>query len=202
MTKMEAKKLLEGIIADVESAKSSNSKLIEIDNLLNYLNGINVDSFGERPDFELEALKHTNQFSLEEYKINSAAQLETFKSVIAVGANACKALMVINGGAAIALLAFLGNIWNKTSTPDAGKAIAISLAIFCFGVLASGLCATLTYLAQFSYGNAELGINKKWTLTGNVLNFFACFFGFASLVAFGIGSYTAFTAMDSQMMLF
>ncbi|MDF7650770.1 hypothetical protein PUG42_19750 [Erwiniaceae bacterium L1_54_3] len=199
---MEAKKLLEGIIADVESAKSSNTKLIEIDNLLNYLRGIDVDSFSDRPDFELEALKHNNQFSLEMFKINSAAQLETFKSVITVGANACKALMVINGGAAISLLAFLGNIWNKTSAPEAGEAIALSLAIFCFGVLASGLCATLTYLAQYSFGNAELGMNKTWARIGNVINILACVFGFSSLVAFGYGAYTAFTGMNAQLMLF
>ncbi|WP_146109220.1 hypothetical protein [Pantoea ananatis] len=199
---MEAKKLLEGIIADVVAAKSSNTKLIDIDNLLNYLNGIDVDSFSERPDFELESLKHSNQLSLEIFKINSAAQLETFKSVIAVGANACRALMVINGGAAISLLAFLGNIWNKTSTPKAGEAIALSLAIFCFGILASGICATLTYLTQFSFGNAELGNNKKWQRIGNILNVLACFFGFSSLVAFGAGAYTAFTAMNAQLMLF
>ena len=136
---MEANKLLEGIIVDVEATKSAEANSINTDDLLNYLRSIDTDSFEPRPEIELEGIKHTNQVNLELLKIQNAFQIEVFKSVITVGANACRAFMIMNGGAAIALLAFLGNIWNKSSTPDASKAIAISLAIFCVGVLASGL---------------------------------------------------------------
>ncbi|MDK4215887.1 hypothetical protein [Pantoea agglomerans] len=197
---MDAKKLLDAIIKDVEEVKESSVTAIETENLLAYLRDIDVDSFDDRPEFDLEEMKHTNQALLEEYKIKNAFQIETFKSVITVGANACRAFMIMNGGAAIALLAFLGNIWEKDSAPAASKAIALSLAIFCAGVLASGLCAGLTYFAQSAYGNSELAKNKKWALSGQILNVLACISGLLSLVAFGFGSFSAFEAMDAQLL--
>lgn len=197
---MDAKKLLDGIITDVEAVKESNAKAVDIENLLAYLHGIDVNSFKDRPDFELEVMKQTNQTSIEEYKIKNAFQLEAFKSVITIGANACRAFMIMNGGAAIALLAFLGNIWNKSSTPNASKAIAISLAIFCAGVLASGLCAGLTYFSQSAYGNSQLTEHKKWFRTGQVFNILACVAGLLSLAAFGYGSFSAFEAMNAQLL--
>nr|WP_310616674.1 hypothetical protein [Pantoea cypripedii] len=196
---MDARKLLEGIITDIEAVKQSNATAIEIENLLTYLRGINTDSFNEKPDFELEGMKHNNQSAIEMFKVNNAIQLEAFKSTIAVGANACRAFMVMNGGAAIALLAFLGNIWNKSSNPDASKAIALSLVVFCLGVLASGVCAGMTYFAQFSFGSSQLGQIKPWLWAGRITNALAILSGIASLIAFGYGANSAFIAMGAQL---
>lgn len=198
---MDAKNLLDGIIADVISAKESEARTVDIDNLLNYLKGIDIEKFKDRPSFELENFKHSKQYEIEVFKIENAAQLEAFKSVITVGANACRAFMIMNGGAAIALLAFLGNIWNKNSTPDAAKGIAISLGVFCFGVIASGFCAGFTYLAQSFYGNSLLGVNKRWLNAGHFVNALACLSGLLSLFAFGYGAYSAFSAMSAQLIM-
>jgi hypothetical protein len=106
--------------------------------------------------------------------------------------------MIINGGAAIALLAFLGNVWNKDSSPDVLSSILGSLLIFCIGVLCSGVCSGFTYLAQYCYATSELGSDSKWKMGGDVNNIIAILSGVSSLILFGVGAYVTYASMGNQ----
>lgn len=194
---MDNRDIIQQIIDDVTAARTSGTEAINADNLLKYLEGMRESQIYKH-DVQMELLKTNNQASIEIMKLNHAAELEAFRSVITVGANASRAFMVINGGAAIALLAFLGNIWNKSSTPEATSAIACSLLIFCLGVLASGVCSGFTYLAQFSTASSGLNSKKGWFYSAVCFNVIAVIAGATSLGLFGYGAYATYTSMGSQ----
>lgn len=194
---MTGKETVETIITDIKNAKGDGINQIDVNNLLKYLEGF-ITNEGYSHDFQLETLKASHQINVEAFKANTIVQIESFKSVITVGANAARAILIINGGAAIALLAFLGNIWEKTSEPNAVASIAIALLIFCGGVLASGFCSGFTYVAQFCYGKTPLEHNTSWEKWGNITNLAAVFCGIASLSCFAWGTYIAFISMGEQ----
>ena len=194
---MTGKETIETIISDIKKTQSQGVNNLDTQSVINYLESYLADE-GYSHDFQLETLKANHQINLEVLKTNLTSQIEMFKSVITVGANAAKAILIINGGAAISLLAFLGNIWEKASKPDAVSQIALALIVFCAGVLCSGLCSGFTYAAQFSYANNPMNEKTKWHTTGHVANAFAVLFGFASLCCFGIGAYIAFQSMGTQ----
>lgn len=189
--------LIQKIINDVSGARDGGAESIGSENLIKYLKGMETGTTYQH-DIQMELLKAGNQSSLEVMKLNHASELEAFRSVIAVGANAAKSFMIINGGAAIALLAFLGNIWNKNSTPEATAAIAGSLLIFCMGVLCSGVCSGFTYLSQYCTANSGLGEKKPWKNAAIITNCIAILAGFGSLALFAYGAFATYASMGSQ----
>lgn len=194
---MTGKETIQTIINDIKNAQDDGINQLDVNNLLKYLEGFKADE-GLSHDFQLETLKANHQINVEAFKANTVVQIEAFKSVITVGANAARAILIINGGAAIALLAFLGNIWEKTSEPNAVANIALALLIFCAGVLASGFCSGFTYVAQFCFVKNPLEHNTPWNTWGNVTNIAAVLCGLASLILFGWGTYKAFISMGAQ----
>ena len=198
---MTGKETIETIIADIKQAQSDGMNNIDANALITYLEGFKTE---ERLDHEiqLETFKNNNQINLEVLKTNLVAQIEMFKSVITVGANAARAILIINGGAAIALLAFLGNIWEKDSGEVAIANVALSLLIFCGGVLSSGLCSGFTYVAQYCFGNNPMNGKTKWGTFGHVANAAALILGLLSLVCFGLGAYKAFESVMAQFNAF
>ncbi|EIV9530877.1 hypothetical protein MBN47_005262 [Klebsiella aerogenes] len=196
---MNSHELLEQIKHDVSAAKNDAMDSIPIDNLLNYLSEIDVSEDVERNEVALEGIKHSNSTQLEVLKIENIFQIESFKAAINIGANACKTFLIMNGGAAIALLAFLGNIWNKSSTPDAAYAVAGALFLFCIGVVLSGVCAGLSYFSQAFFVSSELGKHKYRLRCGHAMNALACICGAGSIIVFAYGAYTAYISMIAQL---
>lgn len=194
---MTGKETIQTIINDFKNAKDDGITQFDVNGLIKYFEGFKEDE-GLSHDFQLETLKANHQINVEAFKANTVVQIEAFKSVITVGANAARAILIINGGAAIALLAFLGNIWEKTSEPNAVANIALALVIFCGGVLASGFCSGFTYAAQFCYGKNPLDHDTAWKTCGNVTNIAAVLCGLLSLILFGCGTYKAFISMGAQ----
>ncbi|MCK6652272.1 hypothetical protein L8R07_07340 [Enterobacter roggenkampii] len=196
---MNSSELLEQIKVAVNEAKQSGVQSIPIDNLINYLEEIDVSDRAEDNQVTLEGLKHQNSTQLEILKINNNFQIESFKAAISIGANACRTFLIMNGGAAIALLAFLGNIWNKNSSETAATAIATALMLFCGGVFLAGLCAGLSYFSQCLFASSELGTKKFQSYSGHAINIFACLSGAGSMVIFAYGSYSAYQSMIAQL---
>lgn len=194
---MATKEVLEGIINDVQNTRQQGFENISAERLLTYLENLKTTQNYDH-EVQMELLKSSNTTNLEVLKLNHATSLEVFRSVITVGANAAKSFMIINGGAAIALLAFLGNIWNKETTPTASASVANSLLIFCLGILCSGVCSGFTYLSQFCYANSELSTKRPWHLAGHFNNTIAVLSGLASLILFGIGAYVTYISMGKQ----
>lgn len=188
---------LDKIIDDIEQTKNDGYKNLDIEKMLMYLENLKQENVYDH-DVQMELLKSSNTSQIEIAKMNHAASLEAFRSVITVGANAARAFMIINGGAAIALLAFLGNVWNKDSSPDVLSSILGSLLIFCIGVLCSGVCSGFTYLAQYCYATSELGSDSKWKMGGDINNIIAILSGVSSLILFGVGAYVTYASMGNQ----
>ncbi|MEX5768813.1 hypothetical protein AB4Y55_24015 [Serratia nematodiphila] len=189
---------IDTIIEDVQSVQKNGAESIDVQNLLEYLQDLKRDELQSKEE-SLERLKARNQAHIERFKLIANAQLESFRSVISSGANAAKSCMLINGGAAVALLAFVGNIWSKSSTPEAVAELAYGILFFCSGVGLAALCTGITYIAQFFYGNVdfydESGKKCKSEIIGNIFNIIAIFSGFASLILFGYGCYSAYEAI-------
>lgn len=196
---MNSSELLNQIKNDVNEAKSNGSEVIPVDNLLNYLSGFDVTVSDQQNEINLEGYKHYNSTQLEILKIENNFQVESFKAAINIGANACRTFLIMNGGAAIALLAFLGNIWNKSSSTEAASAVAAALFLFCGGVVLAGLCSGLAYIAQCLFSSSVLGTKKVYLWLGHIINTFACFAGAGSIAIFAYGSYSAYESMIAQL---
>jgi hypothetical protein len=103
---------------------------------------------------------------------------------------AAKALLYLNGGAAIAILTFVGN-----HRPD--SALIASTCVFAVGALAAAFIFMFAYMAQLSYGNAELDVPSSYqaALLGHKATYYAMgvsagLFLLGMLVAaFGIGGH-------------
>lgn len=196
---MNSSELLYQIKKDVNDAKNNGSEIIPVDNLLNYLSGFDVNVNAQLNEINLEGYKHQNSTQLEIMKIENNFQIESFKAAINIGANACKTFLIMNGGAAIALLAFLGNIWNKSSSTEAASAVAAALFLFCGGVVLAGLCSGLSYFSQCLFAASNLGTQKGYLWFGHAINTLACLAGAGSIAIFAYGSYSAYQSMIAQL---
>ncbi len=196
---MNSSELLNQIKKDVNQAKSDGVEVIPVDNLLNYLSGFDVNVHPQLNEINLEGYKHQNSTQLEIMKIENNFQIESFKAAINIGANACRTFLIMNGGAAIALLAFLGNIWNKSSSIEAASAVAAALFLFCGGVVLAGLCSGLSYISQSLFAASVLGTHKGYLWGGHIINTLACLAGAGSVAIFAYGSYSAYQSMIAQL---
>ncbi|HGL5978090.1 TPA: hypothetical protein ACKFKV_003869 [Klebsiella oxytoca] len=196
---MNSSELLALIKKDVSDVKQNDAETILVDNLLNYLSEIDVTEQPEDNALTLEGIKHQNSTQLELFKIENNFQMESFKAAISIGANACRTFLIMNGGAAIALLAFLGNIWNKSSSTEAASAIATALVLFCMGVVLAGVCAGFSYISQSLFVSSELGNKKSQLYWGRAINLMACISGAGSIFIFAYGSFSAYQSMIAQL---
>ncbi len=114
---------------------------------------------------------------------------------------AIKPLYLLNGGGAVALLAFIGRIWTDDK-PDSqiigGMADAISY--FVVGLILATLTTFFAYLQQqlFFKGPAE-GAPDRYIKAGYCARFAAWAFGVGSLIAFGLGCFTAIQAFTGNV---
>lgn len=196
---MNSSELLALIKKDVSDVKQNGAETILVDNLLNYLSEIDVTEQPEDNALTLEGIKHQNSTQLELFKIENNFQMESFKAAISIGANACRTFLIMNGGAAIALLAFLGNIWNKSTSTEAASAIATALVLFCMGVVLAGVCAGFSYISQSLFVSSELGNKKSLLYWGRGINLMACICGAGSIFIFAYGSFSAYQSMIAQL---
>src|SRR6266496_5374166 len=126
---------------------------------------------------------------LAEYSAKADAQLELFKSVIQSGESARKSFFLLNGGAAVAVLALIGHLSTSTITAAQVNKFAVPLLFFACGLLLVALASGGTYLVQKAYADSR----KRRADVINVLGIWVCFF---SLVAFSVGCYFAYVAIQ------
>lgn len=142
-------------------------------------------------DVEFEKWKMQNQANLAQYNAENAIGRELFKAVTTAGQTALKTVILINGGSAVALLAFIGNIWNKSTDVAIVERLLNSMGLFIIGVLAGGVAAGLTYLAQRHYQNQ----NEKH---GNCINNIIIICVVIAYIVFLIGAAAALLAFHDQ----
>ena len=104
--------------------------------------------------------------------------------------------MYINGLAVTAMLAFLGTSGRSNHAGHMPHAFVWSLGFFGFGVFAAALAASLSYLANHQYAEAESPFTKtdqqRWNhgrtaRTAHRLGYVACFLMLAAFVS-GVGA--------------
>lgn len=120
--------------------------------------------------------------------VNEQHWLETYKSLITLSIEGFKFSALTNGGAAVALLAYLGNVTGKCfHAPD----MRISMAAFLIGLTSCGAAMVFSYLTQLRIleegrqDQTSAIVRHTWFLWAAMV----CFF--ASLCAFGVGSWQA-----------
>jgi len=129
------------------------------------------------------------EVALAKRRAKANAQLELFKSVIQSGESARKSFFLLNGGAAVAVLALIGHLSTSTITAPQVNKFAVPLLFFACGLLLVALASGGTYLVQKAYADSR----KRRADVINVLGIWVCFF---SLVAFSVGCYFAYVAIQ------
>ncbi len=140
-------------------------------------------------DAEKEMALAKHRGDLAEYSAKANSQLELFKSVIQSGESARKSFFLLNGGAAVAVLALIGHLSTSTITAAQVNKFAVPLLFFACGLLLVALASGGTYLVQKAYADSR----KRRADVINVLGIWVCFF---SLVAFSVGCYFAYVAIE------
>jgi hypothetical protein len=115
--------------------------------------------------------------------------LELFKSVIQSGESARKSFFLLNGGAAVAVLALIGHLSTSATTAAQVNKFAVPLLFFACGLLFAAMASGGTYLVQKAYADSR----KRRADVINMLGMWVCFF---SLVAFSVGCYFAYVAIQ------
>ena len=129
------------------------------------------------------------EVALAKRRAKANAQLELFKSVIQSGESARKSFFLLNGGAAVAVLALIGHLSTSTITAAQVNKFAVPLLFFACGLLLVALASGGTYLVQKAYADSR----KRRADVINILGMWVCFF---SLVAFSVGCYFAYVAIQ------
>ncbi|WP_416355544.1 hypothetical protein ACLNGM_15000 [Aureimonas phyllosphaerae] len=177
-----------GLRAEIEALKEGGAQVIEVDNLLNYLRGIEASPEPEPPEATLERYKAELAQGVEAYKYTTAATLEEFRSIIQMGQTATRFMVLINGGAAIAILALLGNLARLDG--NAVQNYASCLLPFVAGTLGGALVAGFTYLSQACFASKKPWVQKL----GYAFQATCIALGIAAFSAFGVGSWWTYEA--------
>ena len=119
--------------------------------------------------------------------VQSEHWLETYRSLIAISTEGFRFSALINGGAAVAILAYLGEVSSGSNTaPDMRCAVGAFLG----GLLLCGTSLVFAYVTQLKLLN-ELREGKPPIIHHGLLLWLSVALFLASLVAFGVGSWSA-----------
>ncbi|MEA3427870.1 MAG: hypothetical protein U9Q84_01340 [Thermodesulfobacteriota bacterium] len=192
---MQAKKIIDLIKEAILDIKHKGQDIVSIDALLNYLDALkgNTEEIhkADQQKFELN-FRAEHERNLAHYDAQQQYSLEMLRSVISYSQAALKSAILINGGAAVALLAFIGNIWAKTTAKEAVEFLTFSIASFSFGVLAAAFGAGTTYLTQYCY-------MVSWNKTAIALHILTVIVVLISFVLFANGAYEAYLAFFKHL---
>jgi len=195
MTAEEAIKIIESAII---SLKEHNQDAVSVDALINYLSVLkkdvnNVKAFDQREYDYLESLRTTaHERNLAYYNAQQQNSIEIFRSVIVYGQEAIKSAILINGGAAVALLAFIGNIWTKSTGQPAVNSLTKAIFLFTIGVLSAAIGAGTSHLTQYFYKENK---EKK----AKMLHVLTIVIVVAAYTLFFFGSYNAYKAFAGHL---
>ena len=113
--------------------------------------------------------------------------IETYKSLISISIEGFKFSALANGGAAVALLTYLGNVAGKSApVPD----MRYPMTSYIAGLVFVGIAMLFAYSAQYTLLEKG-GAAEHHRVMHRRLLVLAAFCYFASLVAFGWGSWQA-----------
>jgi hypothetical protein len=115
--------------------------------------------------------------------------LETYKSLITIAIEGFKYLALINGGAIVVLLAYLGDVAGK-SPPVPSPDMRLPVAAFITGLAFCGIALLGSYITQLKLLN-EIGKPDKPPTPHGVVLWVTIYVYLASLIAFGVGAWTA-----------
>lgn len=175
----------------LRASEATGQTSIEIADLLKELERLERDADEQGRsvlEADLDAFRRDNEAYLAEFGAYLSARndsaIKMFDSVILAGQNAIRILMTINGGAAIAVLAFMSHL----AVNDAGTVphFVPALSFFTYGILAIGISAGATYLAQLFFS----GEGKFVIGVGYAFQVVAILGGLASVFMFGVGMMT------------
>lgn len=116
-------------------------------------------------------------------------ELEITRTFVGYSTLTLKSVILINGGAAVALLAFMGNVWDKSSELAVIYPLTKAIAFFAYGVLAGAFGAGTTYFTQWFYA-------QKWKSIGKAFHIGSIIIILLAYILFGFGVYEVYTAFN------
>lgn len=191
----EAIKIIESAIIGV---KEQNQDTVSVDALLKYLTSLkedvkNAQAFDqEKYESNFALLRTAHERNLTHYNAQQQYSLEMLRSVTTYGQEALKSAILINGSAAVALLAFIGNIWIKSTGQLSVHSITKAIVLFAFGVVTAAIGTGTTYVTQYCY-------SKKWEKTAILFHIVTIIVVLVAYALFCFGSYDAYSAFVEHL---
>ncbi len=193
----------EEVIKIIESAMTSlkeynTDTVVPVDVLINSLSVLKKDVNNAQA---FDQLKHDylkfiqtkeHERNMAYYNAQQQHSLEMFRSVIVYGQDALKSAILINGGAAVALLAFIGNVWTKSTGQPAVNSLTKAIFLFTIGVLSAAIGAGTSHLTQYFYKENK---EKK----AKMLHVLTIVIVVAAYTLFFFGSYNAYRAFSGHL---
>ena len=121
---------------------------------------------------------------------------ETYKGLITLSVEALKMLALVNGGAAVAVLTYLGSLVSRAPVAHQPE-IKPALLWYCGGLLATLMAFLFAYVTQLRLYNEEKARHELRPIRTihTVGIIFAWLLALFSAVAFGVGCWSAATAL-------
>ncbi len=182
----------------VQDVRNKNEEVVSTDALLKYIDGLagqlesSKEEANRRTEANLAIFRAEHERNVALYQSEQKQALELFRSVVTYGSAAMKSALLINGGAAVALLAFIGNIWEKETAPEAVKALTLGIAMFSTGVLAAAVANAMSYFTQYCYSD-------PFPRAAVVFHTLTVLFVVTSFVLFGYGAYESYSAFAKHL---
>jgi hypothetical protein len=170
-------------------------------------------------EFAHRIAEANHRTALASFDADIQTSLEATKAANKSAADALRAVTLLNGGAAVAILAFIGHLASTQIDPKTFELLKRPLSYYVIGTFLSVVASAFTYFVHEGYIRAlkyrfrkrELDQDKPvdndavrkaqrremnsrriaWTFKAIAL---IC--GLLALVAFGVGSYTAYRAFE------
>jgi hypothetical protein len=182
-----AKETIQIIRDQVAKAKKTGVTSIapeSLEHLLNLLDSGQVDR-----DLGL-IIAAQRERATAKYRARVESGLELFRSVIQSGQAAVKSLFLLNGGAAVAVLALVGHLGTSAITAGLVNKFACPLLWFASGLVLAATASCFTYLVQTAFAARK---NQR----GRLLNYLTMSLSGGSIIAFIVGSTTAYSAIQA-----
>jgi hypothetical protein len=180
---MTGKDAIHIIHENVRAVQETGVSSIPIEALQRLLDHLDSD----QAEKDMALAKHRGE--LAKYSAEANAQLELFKSVILSGESARKSFFLLNGGAAVAVLALIGHLSTSAITATQVSKFAFALVSFACGLLFAAGASGGTYLVQKAFADSK----KRRAEILNMVGIWVCI---GSLVAFCVGCYFAYVAIE------
>lgn len=194
---MKSSEVIQALKSSIASTRSAGVQSVSLDDLETYASLLE-ETASKTPDdvaagaAAMEAYKADLNSWISSRQQSHEFNLEMLRATIATGQAALKSALLINGGASVAMLAFIGNVWEKSSSQSLLKILPVSLAFYVFGVLVAAVASGFTYISQAGYGEEFGKASQPIGMMGHILAVLSVLISYSF---FGWESWLAYTAM-------